>query len=238
MNLPPCRRRKRRGKRRKGGRRNKQESNLCFPYTQWNMVKLQTLGGQPLKENWIFPQPQPLPGAINWRELYYIILFMVLIVRFDIFLSRRLLCGAVWGGLYGSSRKSSMSFFFILESAVISATAAVASSPFPVSAVTDRGLPHGFWWRHRPQMSSWSPAAARALDLDIFIILCVWAFCMRVCLCTAHGLAWCLQKLVTFCHVVLGTKLDLPQEQQVLWTIEPSLQPPKKAIFACLHYTE
>lgn len=35
--------------------------------------------------------------------------------------------------------------FFNIESAVISGTAAVASSPFPVSAVTDRGLTHGFW---------------------------------------------------------------------------------------------
>lgn len=196
----------------------------------------QTLGGQPLKENWFFPQPQPLPGAINWRELHYSILFMVLIALFDIFLCRRLLCGG--GGVVEVVAEIFYVLFFNLESAVISGTAAVASSPFLVSAVTDRGLPHGFWWWHRPQTSSWSPAATCALDLDIFIILCVWAFCMRVCLCTAHGLAWCLQKLVTICHIALGTKLDFPQEQQVLWTIEPSLQPPKKAIFACLHYTE
>ena len=36
-------------------------------------------------------------------------------------------------------------FFFNLESEVINATVGIASSPFTVSAVTDHGLPHGFW---------------------------------------------------------------------------------------------
>lgn len=72
----------------------------------------QTLGGQPLKENWFFPQPQPLPGAINWRELHYSILFMVLIALFDIFLCRRLLCGGGRGGVCRGRRGNFLCPFF------------------------------------------------------------------------------------------------------------------------------
>lgn len=160
---------------------------------------------------------------------------MVSIVLFDVFLSRRLLLGN-WG-CRGCHRNLLCPFFFFnLESAVINGTVAVASSPFTVSAVTDHGLLHGFWWPHRPQMSSWSPAATCALDLDIYNFMCMNF--LHVCIPAHCSCAWCLQKSVTICHVVLGTKLDFLQEQQVLWTIEPSLQPPKKAIFAYLHYTE
>lgn len=74
--------------------------------------------------------------------------------------------GAVWGGGRGCHR--SLLCFPLLNvhlSAVVNTNARAASLPFTPSGSMDPGLPRGFWQKHGPWASTYSPASAHAKDL-------------------------------------------------------------------------
>jgi hypothetical protein len=121
---------------------------------------------------WSAPESFPIHTPTRSHQLWGAVLQQP-ITEFSwmAFCLGRLLFFGGWGGVGwvrlgwgGRSCWSSMPLFLNSESAVISATAKVASSPFRDCRSRDHGRPHGFWWQQEPWLSL-TPALAMPLRM-------------------------------------------------------------------------
>lgn len=118
--------------------------------------------GHPLKKSESFPLYTPPQTPLLWRAA-----FPHPYHNFPVFLIASCLgCYFLERRAWGLSQKSSVSLPLNCESAIIDATVE-GSLSFVVSRSTDHGLPHGIWPQCRPQTSTWPPALACAIDLDM-----------------------------------------------------------------------